>query len=137
MITLGTQTLHPALVWDDEFTWSPNHWATDMSITGALIVYQCTRPSPNTGRPITLVGGENFCPITRQNLITLRDYVHTITNAGVVLTLHDGRTFTVIPAQSDVDCIECYPYPVVLDHGISNPTNSTMYYIAKISLTVV
>jgi hypothetical protein len=83
------------------------------------------------------VGGENFCPITRQNLITLRDYVQSITSAGVVLTLHDDRTFTVIPSQANGDPVECYPYPVVLDHAISNPTSSTMYYISKISLTVV
>jgi hypothetical protein len=137
MITLGSLTLHPALVWEDEFNWSQNHWATELSITGALIVYQCTRASANTGRPITLVGGENFCPITRQNLITLREYIQTLTDTGVVLTLHDGRTFTVIPAQTDGDPIECSIYPAVLNHAISNPTNDTLYYISKISLTAI
>lgn len=134
MITLGTKQLHAALEWIDETAWSAVEWKSERTLTGGLVIEQYTKTS---GRPITLVGGENFCPITRIDLLELRSYVQSITGTGVVLTLHDGRTFTVIPSTEVIDCIECYPYPIVLNHGSSNPTDDTLYYIAKISLIVI
>jgi hypothetical protein len=46
-----TVTLHPDLLWSDEFNWHPVEQSAQRTVTGALIVQVATRVA---GRPITL-----------------------------------------------------------------------------------
>ena len=129
-ITLDSFALPDGLTWADEFAWSPRAQKTEYSLTGALIVQEAVKLA---GRPITLTGGKNFAWLTRTEVIALR----TLLDAGnaMTLTLHDGRTFSVI-AAGDAP-LAASPLPVVLDSGPANPDGSTRYVLENLKLMTV
>lgn len=129
-ITLDTVTLPPGCVWRDEFTWTPVTQATSYSLTGALIVEQADKQA---GRPITLVGGKDFAWLTRTEVGALK----TLLDAGeeMTLTLHDSRTFTVLPAGDAPLTVS--PLPIVKDSGAANPSNSAWYVLESLQLIEV
>lgn len=129
-ITLGALTLPQGLRWADEFTWSPVSQSTEYSLTGALLVEQAEKQA---GRPITLIGGKDFAWLTRAQLVDLKALLDT--RAERVLTLHDGRSFTVLPANEDPLAVS--PLPVVLDSGFANPGDDAWYVLDSLKLIEV
>lgn len=129
-ITLGAVTLPQGLVWSDEFDWTPLAQTTEYSLTGALIVEQAEKQA---GRPITLIGGIDFAWLTRTNVAALK----TLLDAGtaMTLTLHDNRTFTVLP--SGAEPLSVSPLPVVKNSGAANPSSGAWYVLESISLIEV
>lgn len=129
-LTLGALTLPQGLRWADEFDWSPLAQATSYSLTGALIVEQATKQA---GRPITLVGGKDFAWLTRSEVAALKALLDA--GAEMTLTLHDARTFTVLPAGDEPLTVS--PLPRVLDSGFANPGNNAWYVLESLTLIEV
>ncbi|MCO5763766.1 MAG: hypothetical protein NHG36_20070 [Chromatiaceae bacterium] len=121
--------LPDGLRWSDEFDWTPLAQSTEYSLTGALIVERATRQA---GRPITLIGGKDFVWITRANLIALKTLLDS--DDTLRLTLHDNRTFDVIPAPEP---LAAYALPRVLDSGYANPGDDDWYVIDTLKLITV
>lgn len=129
-ITLGAFTLPQGLVWADEFDWSPLAQSTEYSLTGALIVEQAEKQA---GRPITLVGGREFAWMTRSEVIALKTLLDT--GAVMTLTLHDARTFTVLPASDEPLAVSALP--IVKDSGPANPSSGAWYVLESLKLIEV
>lgn len=129
-ITLNLITLPAGLRWEDEFAWSPLAQASEYSLTGSLLVEQTTRLA---GRPITLIGGKDFAWMTRSEVSTLKTLLDT--GAAMTLTLHDARSFTVIPAADEP--LTVTPLPVVKESGPANPSSSTRYVLESLKLIEV
>lgn len=129
-LTLGALTLPQGLRWADEFDWSPITQATEYSLTGALIVHQGEKQA---GRPITLEGGREFAWLTRTEVAALK----TLLDAGeeMTLTLHDNRTFTVLPAGDEPLTVRALP--VVKDSGPANPSSGARYILETLKLIEV
>lgn len=129
-ITLGAVTLPQGLVWSDEFDWTPIAQSTEYSLTGALIVEQAEK---QTGRPITLLGGREFAWLTRSEVTALKTLLNT--GAVMTLTLHDARTFNVLP-ESDAP-LAVSALPIVKDSGPSNPSSGAWYVLESLKLIEV
>ena len=129
-ITLGALTLPQGLRWADEFDWSPLAQTTDYSLTGALLVEQATKQA---GRPITLIGGQDFAWLTRAQAATLKALLDT--GAAMTLTLHDARTFTVLPANDAPLAVS--PLPRVLDSGFADASASAWCILESLKLIEV
>ena len=96
------------LLWSDEHAWTPAVSSVSYLITGALLVQSATRQA---GRPITLVGPADMAWVTRTMLETLRGWAAVAlsdTSGRFVLTLSDGRAFTVAFRHQDT-AIEAEP----------------------------
>lgn len=117
--------LHQGFVWADEHSWTPVAQSTEYSLTGALIVESARKQA---GRPITLKGGIRFVWVTRSQLLAL-DAALKADGARFILTLHDGRRWSVIPRHDGDGPIVAAPVPAVLDSGPADPTSNTKYYI--------
>lgn len=132
-ITLDALTLPDGLVWQDEFTWSPQTQAADYSLTGALIVQAATKLA---GRPITLVGQtdgrKHTALLTRNQAATLHNLL-TNTDRTLTLTLHDSRVFTVIPRYDD-GAIEVEPLPIAYSFFPAKPGSAYIYRLPTIRL---
>lgn len=133
-ITLDAIVLPDTLVWEDEVPWSPVVQSVEYSLTGALIVEEATRQA---GRPITLAGQSDSDShtgwMTRNDLLTLRAAL-TVAGAAFTLTLHDARTFAVIPRQDPLDAV---PLPVYRSFSPANPAGDRWYVIRAIRLQTV
>lgn len=128
-IYLDNVRLPDGLRWSDEFAWTPVAQATEYSLTGALIVEQSTKQA---GRPITLIGGKDFAWMTRAEVVALKTLLDT--GAEMTLTLHDARTFTVIPAAEPLTVT---PLPIVKDSGPADPSSDAWYVLESLSLIEV
>lgn len=126
-ITLGAITLPPGLTWTDEQEWSPIDQQTSYSLTGALIVEEAEKQA---GRPITLTGQSDGSAhtawMTRAQIAALRAALDTPL-AQFTLTLHDGRTFTVIPRRDGNGPLQCTPLAVFKSIAPANPDESHFY----------
>ncbi len=139
-ITLGALTLPAGLAWSDEFAWSPVSASSSYSLTGALII---ERSIKQAGRPITLIGqssgNDHTAWITRANLLTLKAGLDT--GATYILTLHDGRTFTVTARPDDTDdngsAVDADPLPVVGNFLPANPQSADWYVLRAVRLTTI
>ncbi|HOW75590.1 MAG TPA: hypothetical protein PK959_06620 [Candidatus Competibacteraceae bacterium] len=129
-ITLGTITLPQGLVWVDEFDWTPLAQSTGYSLTGALIVEQAEK---QTGRPITLLGGIEFAWMTRAEVIALKTGLDAGT--AMTLTLHDSRTFTVLPAGDEPLSVSALP--IIKNSGPANPSSGAWYVLESLKLIEV
>jgi hypothetical protein len=130
-ITLGDLTLPQGLRWSDEQAWEPVVNTTQYSVTGALIVDTYTRQA---GQPITLLGGQTWAWINLGALKLLVSFLNSIKRTPTTLILHDSRSFQVISATP---AIESRPLAVVLDSGLANPTDESIYILEKINLLCV
>lgn len=92
MITLDTITLPADLLWIDEYKWSGIAQQTDIMQDGAVVVQA---DAQQTGRPVTLQGGDNFGWIDKATLESLRTLAR---NPGleITLTMHDGVARNVV-----------------------------------------
>lgn len=129
-IYLDNVRLPDGLRWSDEFAWTPVAQATEYSLTGALIVEQATKQA---GRPITLVGGKDFAWLTRSALTSLKTLLNT--GAPMTLTLHDARSFSVLPANEDPLAVS--PLPRVRDSGLADPDDEAIYVLDSLKLIEV
>lgn len=129
-ITLSTITLPQGLRWSDEFAWSPLAQTSEYGLTGSLLVEQTLKQA---GRPITLIGGRDFAWLTRTEVSALKTLLDT--GAELTLTLHDARSFTVIPAADEPLIVS--PLPVVKESGPANPSSSTRYVLESLKLIEV
>lgn len=119
MIQLETVTLPDDLLWLNEYQWTPVAQQVSIMADGAVVVQA---DAQQTGRPITLTGGDDFGWIRRDQLETLRGMA---AQAGQVytLTLHDGSTRSVMftgdrlraePVYQHSDPDTDHPYSVTL-----------------------
>jgi len=92
MITLDTLDLPADLIWTDEFRWSPVAQKESVTLDGALVVQAMAQ---QTGRPITLAGGEDHAWVRRSLLAQLRALSVT-PGLEMTLTLNDGIARTVV-----------------------------------------
>lgn len=90
--TLGALQLPRGMVWVDEFSWGSVEKSAEYSVTGALLIDAAVRQS---GRPITLRGDANAGWIRRSALEALRALASADPVGEHLLTLADGRAFTV------------------------------------------
>ena len=136
-ITLGAVALPSGLTWADEFSWTPVQQSTIHSLTGALLIQESTKQA---GRPITLIGQssgrDHTVWITRANLITLRTALAAV-GAEHALTLHDGRTFTVMAAQGSNGPLDAEPLPAVASFAPANPDSNHWYILSALRLIEV
>lgn len=130
-ITLDTVTLPSGCVWRDEFDWTPFALSEiQYSLTGVPIIQYGVKQA---GRPITLVGGKDFAWLTRTEVAALK----ALLDAGeeMTLTLHDARTFTVLPAGDEPLTVRALP--VVKDSGPANPSSGARYILETLKLIEV
>lgn len=136
-ITLGAVALPSGLAWSDEFAWTPVSQSTEYSLTGALIIQESTRQA---GRPITLIGqssgSDHTAWIRRADLLTLQTALD-VPGATFTLTLHDARTFRVIPRQDGNNALEAEPLPVTASFLPANPGSSDWYVLKALRLIEV
>ena len=126
-ITLGNITLPAGLIWSDEQEWSPIDQQTSYSLTVALIVEEAEKQA---GRPITLSGQDSGKDhtvwMTRATIAALRAALDTPL-AEFTLTLHDARTFTVIPRRDGNGPLQCTPLAVYGSITPANPDSDHWY----------
>lgn len=118
---MGTLTLGPDSVdlsddfdWPDEYSWPKVALQKTFSVTGALLVETNTR---QTGRPITLVGSEQFAWMTRLDLAQVREFADT-PGAEMALVFR-GQTFNVM-FDHEAGAIEATP---VADYDEPDPAD--------------
>lgn len=135
MITLGSIQLPSGLAWSDEFTWSPVVQSSEYSLTGALIVQTAVKLA---GRPITLIGqssgNDHTAWMPRSDVMALQAALAT-PGATFTLTLHDGRTFLVMPA-ADVP-LEVTPLAVYGSFTPATPGAGHLYVMNSLKLQTV
>jgi hypothetical protein len=125
-ITLGAVALPSGLIWGNEFDWHPVAQATEYSLTGALILEQSIKQA---GRLITLTGGKDFAWLTRAQVKALKAALDS--GAVLTLTLHDARTFSVVPAAEP---LAVSPLPRVLDSGLADAGDGAWCVLESLSL---
>lgn len=131
-ITLGALALPDGLRWSDEFAWEAQAQSTDYGLTGALLIQIATKQA---GRPITLLGGSQWAWMRRADLIALRTLIDQAT-VPLTLTLHDGRTFQVLPDRAQT-ALDAEALPIVGDSGPADPQAQSWYVINSIKLIAV
>lgn len=140
-ITLGALTLPDGLVWSDEDAWSPIAQSTEYGLTGSLIVDLGEKQG---GRPITLRGvkdGNSHSAFIANSQLyrgwsSRADLRAALWTAGAefVLTLHDGRTFTVIPLHGTDGPLSVTPLSVFKSFPPANPGAEHLYFVDAIRL---
>lgn len=140
-ITLGALTLPDGLVWSDEDAWSPIAQSTEYGLTGSQIVDEAVKQA---GRPITLRGvrdgNSHSAFIANAQLYrgwsSRADLRAALWTAGAefVLTLHDGRTFTVIPLHGTDGPLSVTPLSVFKSFPPANPGAGHLYFVDAIRL---
>lgn len=125
--TLDTIQIPAALVWEDEFDWTPVETASEYGVTGALIVDVAERLA---GRPITLAPPAGDVWVSRavvQQLAALA----AAPGATYTLALADGRSFTVMFRPGETKPVEASQVQVVEDPGADHN------YVVTLRLTEV
>ncbi len=92
MITLGGIELPADLIWLDEYKWSGVVQQEDIMADGAVVVQA---DAQQTGRLITLAGGDNFGWIAKSTLESLRTLSRTA-GSEYTLVLNDGSERNVV-----------------------------------------
>ncbi|CAN7474979.1 hypothetical protein [Variovorax paradoxus] len=100
--TIAGLRIPRGMVWVDEFKWSAVSRASSRSVTGALLLDGALKKK---GRPITLQAEPDAGWIDRADLQAIQDLADADPFAPLVLTLADGRTFTVqfAPVETPVE----------------------------------
>jgi hypothetical protein len=129
-IYLNNIRLPDGLRFSDEFKGSPIAQTIIHSLTGAPIVQQGEKLA---GRPITLIGGNEFAWLTRAETTALKALLDT--GAEMTLTLHDAREFTVLPADDDPLAVSAVP--IVRDSGPADPSAGAWYVLESLKLIEV
>lgn len=101
-ITLDDLTLPPDLLWQDELEHGRTTAARRRTLQGRLVLHVAAWSS-DSGRPLTL--GNEHAWISRADLLTLHAWSHE-PGRQMALTLHDGRTFSVLFRHWDAPVLE-------------------------------
>jgi hypothetical protein len=125
-ITLDTLTLPDDCVWANEFDALPVAAAAARTVSGRLVVAETYLTA---GRPIDL-GGENAW-LTRADVTMLVAWAGTPGWRGL-LTLHDGRAFTVRFRTQEEKSVE-----VVSLLGLADPEAGDLYQLTALRLETV
>lgn len=133
-ISLGSIVLPSGLRWQDEHAWSPVSQSMEYSLTGSLVIDEATKQA---GRPITLVGGQNFAWLAKGDLEDLLAALGAAPEGGLTLTLHDARQFQVLARHGTDGAVSAYPVPRVLDSGLADPDPETPYVLDELRLMQV
>jgi hypothetical protein len=91
-ITLDAVQLPGDLIWTDELNWVSVKAQQDYSLSGGLIIQESI---VTAGRPITLESTEDSAWVTRSALQAIIAKAQTLNGPNMVLTLGDGRVFSV------------------------------------------
>lgn len=91
MISLDALNLTSDLLWTDEYAWSPVSQNIEILLTGTLLVEEDVQ---QTGRPITLVGGDTFGYVKKSVVDSLKVMADT-PDTVYTLTLNNGDTYPV------------------------------------------
>jgi hypothetical protein len=115
-----TLTLPGSLHWDGEFGWVAMGQSVGTAVTGALVIQESARLA---GRPIDLLANDGSPWIRREDLIAL----HASVTPGreMVLTVHDGRAFTVrwrLEGGSPIEAETVLP-------GLADPIDEDWYHL--------
>jgi len=137
-ISLDALALPDGLVWSNEIDWQPVAQVVSDALDGATIVEEWP---PQARRPITLEGGRepsagggtSWAWMERGSVLALKAALDQ-PEAQFTLTLHDGRTFTVIPNRQNGAPLDAFPLPVVGERGPANPASSHWYVVNAIRL---
>ncbi len=127
-IVLDTLSLPDALVWQDEFDWVQATGALSYTLQGRAVFELLQRPS-ESGRSITL--GHEHGWLDRADLLELQEWAAQA-DRQMLLSLHDGRTFTVVFRLWDQPVLEAEPVAEVAD-----PADDTRYRLLSLKLAVV
>lgn len=106
---LTTQTelqLSHDLLWADEHGWSPIVSNVEYTLTGALVQESAARQS---GRPITLEAPDDSMAWHTRSVVDVLLAWAGVTDLQMLLTLDDGRSFTVVFRHHDAPAIESNP----------------------------
>ncbi len=143
-ITLGSLILPDGLHWSDEYQWSPIEQSIEFGLTGALIVQTAVKTA---GRPITLRGAKNGTAhsalIARAQTYRTWASLETLRaalwgeSAEFTLTLHDARTFTVVPAHDGNGPLIVTPLAAVGALPPAHPGAGHLYFVDSIRLVTV
>lgn len=91
MISLDALNLTSDLLWTDEYNWSPVSQNIEILLTGTLFIEEDVQ---QTGRPITLVGGDTFGYVKKSVVDALKVMADT-PDTVYTLTLNNGTTYPV------------------------------------------
>jgi hypothetical protein len=92
MISLDALALTSDLLWIDEYTWTTIAQQEDVMADGSVVIQA---EAQQTGRPITLLGGDTFGWVKKSVVESLKALAET-PNLLMTLTLNDASTFTVV-----------------------------------------
>lgn len=125
MIKLDDVVLPDGLWWADELNWCPVEQSAEYSLAGSLVIDHGTKLA---GRPITLVGGENFGWTDRETVLALKEMEAT---SGIEMTLiYGSRTFDVMFDLAGGPAVTATP---IVQH-VDGETDDAIYYSLTIKL---
>ncbi|MCU7839783.1 MAG: hypothetical protein KZQ94_10455 [Candidatus Thiodiazotropha sp. (ex Troendleina suluensis)] len=119
MITLDGITLPGDLEWIDEHTWSSVGQTKTVTLTGALIIEEAAQLA---GQPITLVGGQRACLVTKATVESLQALAD---QAGLQMSLdYNGTVMAVMFNRENGEAAEAR-----LFRRIADPQPTDLFYI--------
>ena len=95
MISFNGMTLSDDLLWTDEFAWSASQFLAKKTLGGNVSILK-QKVRGNSGRPMTLAA--DFAWMQRSTVLALQKVFDALEGPGNIV-LHDGREFSVIPAN--------------------------------------
>ena len=101
---LDALILPDGLAWDNRFDWIPVVQQVDVTITGGLVIQEALQTD---GRPISLVGGSDYCWIAKSDLDALYTKA-SIAGLEMTLSLEVDGSHQVVWNRSK-NCIEATP----------------------------
>lgn len=119
----GPLSLPPDMQWADEFDWTPVATESDYTLTGALVIQSGLKLA---GRPITLLGGDDACWLSRADVAVLHAWAG---EADLVLTLDlhgDTHHVRFDHAQRPIEAREVFR---LADPGTDHPYTITIRLI--------
>lgn len=143
-IALGALVLPSGLTWADEHAWSPVAQNTEQTLTGALVLEESAKLA---GRPITLAGASDNAQYTAwicldqpflgySSLNDLRAAL-LVPGAQFTLTLHDSRSFTVVPRHDGDGPLSVSPLPLYRSFAPAAPHSGSLYVLDAVRLLEV
>lgn len=118
MITLDGTEITADLLWIDEYTWNLVEQQEIIMSDGSIVVQA---EAQQTGRPISLIGGDTFGYVTKSVVDIVQGYVDTPFKQ-MTLVLNNGDSYNVIFTE------ERFTATTVCDNN--NPSNDFLYTIS-------
>jgi hypothetical protein len=106
LTTSDSVTLPDDLLWTDEHSYTPVVAAVDYSITGALLVETAARQA---GRTISLSAPDTSMAWLPRSSVEVLTAWYAVAGLQMLLTLADGRVFTVAFRHQDAPALDATP----------------------------